>query len=107
MIVNDLGNAFNIPLTDWYPEVIPMPHIREITIRAKNRDVEDIIREAVLHTYNISEDDIKLRFSPSDFEKHRDEYPVRREFPAFIINLIGGTKKVQKMLEDMGFKVVV
>jgi len=32
---------------------------------------------------------------------------VRREFPAFIINLIGGTKKVQKMLEDIGFKIVI
>ena len=107
MIVNDLGNTFNIPLTDWYPEVIPMPHICEITIRAKNRDPEDIIREAVFNAYNINEDDIKLRFSPSDFEKSRDEYPVRREFPAFIINLIGGTKKVQKMLEDIGFKIVI
>jgi erythronate-4-phosphate dehydrogenase len=107
MIVNDLCKRFNLPLTDWYPEVIPQPHTREVTIMAKNRDPEDIIREAVLHTYNINEDDIKLRFSPSDFEKHRDEYPVRREFPAFVVNLTGGTKKTQKILEDIGFKVVV
>ena len=107
IIINDLCKSFNLPLTDWYPEVIPQPHIREITIRAKNRDPEDIIREAVLNTYNINEDDTKLRFSPSDFEKHRDEYPVRREFTAFIINLISGTKKVQKILEDIGFKVIV
>jgi erythronate-4-phosphate dehydrogenase len=107
IIINDLCRSFNLPLTDWYPEVIPQPHIREITIRAKNRDPEDIIREAVLNTYNINEDDTKLRFSPSDFEKHRDEYQVRREFTAFIINLIGGTKKVQKILEDIGFKVIV
>ena len=107
IIINDLCKSFNLPLTDWYPEVIPQPHIREITIRAKNRDPEDIIREAVLNTYNINEDDTKLRFSPSDFEKHRDEYPVRREFTAFIINLISGTKKVQKILGDIGFKVIV
>jgi erythronate-4-phosphate dehydrogenase len=69
--------------------------------------MKDIIREAVLQTYNINEDDIKLRFSPSDFEKQRGEYPVRREFPSHKINLIGGTKKIQKTLEDMGFRVVV
>ena len=107
MIINALCKSFNLPGTGWYPEVVPFPHIREITIRAKNKDPEDVIREAVFHTYNINEDDIKLRFSPSDFEKLRDEYPVRREFQAFIINLIGGTKKIQKMLEDLGFKIVV
>ena len=107
MIVNALCSSFSLPVTNWYPEVVPFPNIREITIKAKNNDPEDVIREAVFHTYNISEDDIKLRFSPSDFEKQRDGYSVRREFPAFIINLIGGTKKVQKMLEDLGFKIVI
>jgi erythronate-4-phosphate dehydrogenase len=106
MIVNALSKIFNLPVVNWYPEVIPQPHIHEIVINAKNKDPEDVIREAVLLTYNISEDDIKLRFSPSDFEKQRGEYPVRREFPSFIINLTGGTKKIQKILEDLGFRVV-
>ena len=107
MVINVLCNAFKFPLQDWYPKVIPQPHIHEITINAGNKNPEDIIREAVLQTYNINEDDIKLRFSPSDFEKQRGEYPVRREFPSHKINLIGGTKKIQKTLEDMGFRVVV
>jgi erythronate-4-phosphate dehydrogenase len=106
MIVNALSKTFDLPVVNWYPEVIPQPHIHEIAINAKNKDPEDVIREAVFLTYNISEDDIKLRFSPSDFEKQRGEYPVRREFPSFTINLIGGTKKIQKMLENMGFRVL-
>ena len=107
MIVNALGNVFNLPIKNWYPEVIPNPHINKISINAKNKDPEDIVREAVFHTYNIAEDDIKLRFSPSDFEKHRGDYPVRREFPSFFIDLTGGTRKVQKMVESLGFRVVV
>lgn len=106
MIVNALSKTFNLPIMNWYPEVIPQPHIHEIAINAKNKDQEDVIREAVFQTYNISEDDIKLRFSPSDFEKQRGEYPVRREFPSFNINLIAGTKKIQKMFENLGFRVV-
>ncbi|MBA4322310.1 MAG: 4-phosphoerythronate dehydrogenase PdxB [Odoribacter sp.] len=107
MIINALSKIFNLPLRNWYPEIIPEPHIAEITINAKNRDTEDIIRQAVFHTYSIVEDDLKLRFSPSDFEKQRGEYPVRREFPSFSIHLAGGTKKVQKMLEELGFRIVV
>jgi erythronate-4-phosphate dehydrogenase len=106
MIINALSKTFDLPVINWYPEVLPQPHIHEITINAKNKDPEDVIREAVFHTYSISEDDIKLRFSPSDFEKQRGDYPARREFPSFNIELIAGTKKIQKMLEDLGFRVV-
>jgi erythronate-4-phosphate dehydrogenase len=107
IIVNALSSTFNLPIRNWYPGIIPQPHTHEITINAKNKDPEDVIREAVFYTYDINEDDIKLRFSPSDFDKYRDEYRVRREFPAFIINLFEGTKEIQKMLEDMGFRVAV
>jgi erythronate-4-phosphate dehydrogenase len=106
MIINALSDIYNMPLRNWYPEVIPQPHIPEISINAKNRDTEDIISDAVFHTYSIIEDDIKLRFSPSDFEKLRGDYPVRREFPSYRINLDGGTKKVRKMLEDFGFVIL-
>jgi erythronate-4-phosphate dehydrogenase len=107
MVVNSLCKVFNLPLNNWYPGVIPNPHIHEISINAKNKDPEDVIREAVLHTYNISEDDIKLRFSPSDFEKLRGDYPVRREFPSFSVNLEGGTKKIEKLVGQMGFRISV
>lgn len=106
-IINDLSSVFNLPLKNWFPDVIPQPHKPEINIDTRNKDEEDITREAIFHSYDIVEDDTKLRFSPYDFEKLRGEYPVRREFPVFIINLTGGTKKARKMLEDIGFKVVI
>jgi erythronate-4-phosphate dehydrogenase len=107
MIINALSNIFKLPIKNWYPEIIPQPHKSEITINAKSKDQEDVIREAVFHTYNIMEDDTKLRFSPSDFEKQRGSYPVRREFPSFSVNMVGSTKKVRKMLEDLGFRISV
>ncbi len=106
MIVNALCEFFKLPLKNWFPEVIPHPHISELTINGKNKDPEDILREAVFHTYNISEDDIKLRFSPHDFEEQRGDYPVRREFPAFCIDLKNATTSVQKMLKDTGFNLL-
>jgi erythronate-4-phosphate dehydrogenase len=105
MIVNALSRFFNLPLKNWYPEIIPQPHIAEIALNGKNKDPEEIIREAVFHTYDITEDDFRLRFAPGDFEKLRGDYPGRREFPAFSINLNNGTKITGKMLRDLGFKL--
>ncbi|MCX6326373.1 MAG: 4-phosphoerythronate dehydrogenase PdxB [Bacteroidia bacterium] len=106
MVVNSLCRFFNLPLKKWYPEDVPQPSTPLITIDGKGKSDEDIIREAVIQTYNIDRDDIKLRFLPSDFEKQRGEYTLRREFSAYRINLKEGTDKIQKMLDLLGFKVV-
>jgi hypothetical protein len=58
-----------------------------------------------LHTYNIVEDDIRLRFDPSRFEKERENYPVRREFSFYTINLTDGNEEIKNLLENLGFKV--
>jgi erythronate-4-phosphate dehydrogenase len=106
IIVNSLCKHFNLPLKNWYPDNIPDPQHPLFSIDGIGKTDEDILREAVFHTYNIEEDNINLRFSPSDFEKQRGNYRLRREFGAFTIKLNGGTKKVRKMLEGLGFKVV-
>ncbi len=105
MVINSLCRHFNLPLKEWYPEDIPEPVKPSIKIGCKGLTDEEIIREAVFHTYNIDEDNINLRFNPSDFEKQRGDYRIRREFPAYTINLIGGTKQVKSKLEDLGFTV--
>jgi len=106
IVVNSLCRFFNLPLGDWYPKDIPVPAIQEILIEGKGKSEDDILREAVFKTYNPEEDDIRLRFSPSDFEKQRGDYPLRREFTSYTINLRGGTKKSRKMLEELGFKTI-
>jgi erythronate-4-phosphate dehydrogenase len=105
LVVNSLCKCFEIPLKNWYPENVPQPAEPVVTIDGKGKSDEDIIREAVFHTYNISGDDIKLRFSPSDFEKQRGDYPLRREFPAHTVKLKNSNQKVLKDLGTMGFKI--
>ena len=56
---------------------------------------------AVLHAYDISRDDRRLRSAPQDFEKLRGNYPVRREFPFFRVR--GGTPEALKVLTSLGF----
>ncbi|HZL76128.1 MAG TPA: 4-phosphoerythronate dehydrogenase [Bacteroidales bacterium] len=105
MIVNALCQHFNLPLKEWYPLNVPEPGNPEILIDGKGKTDEAVILEAVLHTYNIDEDNINLRFSPSDFEKQRGNYRARREFPAFSISLAHGSKQAKKVLEGLGFRV--
>ncbi len=106
MIVNALCKFFNLPLSNWYPVNAPAPATPLFSIDCIGKTDEDVIREAVFHTYNIDEDNIRLRFSPSDFEKQRDDYPVRREFTAYTVILKGGTKQTRMMLKGLGFRVV-
>jgi erythronate-4-phosphate dehydrogenase len=105
MIVKKLCELFDIPLTDWYPSEVPGDREPIITIDCNGKSNEDILRKAVIHTYNIVEDDIRLRFDPSLFEKEREDYPVRREFSYYTVNLKGGNEEIGRLLKDMGFKV--
>jgi erythronate-4-phosphate dehydrogenase len=106
MIVRNLCKSFDIPLTDWYPTEVPVSHEPVLTIDCNGKSNEDIMRKAVIHTYNIVEDDIRLRFDPSLFEKERENYPVRREFSYYTINLRNGNEEIEKLLKGLGFKVV-
>jgi erythronate-4-phosphate dehydrogenase len=106
IIVNSLCRHFNLPLKGWYPGNVPDPINPVISISCSGKTEEEILREAVFHTYNIDEDNISLRFSPYDFEKQRGDYRLRREFPAYTIKLKVGTKQISKLLKELGFQVV-
>jgi erythronate-4-phosphate dehydrogenase len=105
MVVNYLAAYFNLPLKNWYPENIPEPQSTEIEIDCKFKSDEDILREAVFTTYRLNEDITRLRIIPSDFERQRAYYPLRREFPSYTITLKRMTNEIHKTLSDMGFKI--
>ncbi len=106
IVVNSLSKFFDLPLKNWYPENVPVPLKSFVTIDSTDKTDEDVIREAVSHTYNIDDDDIRLRFSPADFEKQRGDYPLRREFSSYTVKVISGSYEVRKKLEQLGFKVI-
>ena len=105
MVVSSLGNFFGLPVKSWYPDNVPRPLVSEIVIDGKGKSNEEIIREAVQHTYNIKADDEKFRRSPSRFEKLREDYPLRREFPAYSVKLTNSSGYVRSVIEKMGFRV--
>jgi erythronate-4-phosphate dehydrogenase len=104
IVVNSLCKYFKLPLENWYPENVPLPAYPSISVNCKGKSEEDILREAVFHTYNITEDSDNLRRTPSDFEKLRGDYPLRREFASYTVELKNGSPKISQMLETIGFK---
>lgn len=104
-VVRAFSHFFNVPLKEWYPADIPAPQEPVITIDCNGKSSEEIIRKAVFHSYNILQDDVRLRFDPARFELERGDYPLRREFTAYAIKLNGGSPEVRKMLENLGFSI--
>ena len=77
MIVKDLCESFDIPLGDWYPSEIPAPPESVLIIDCNGKSTEEILRRAIFHTYNIVEDDIRLRFDPITFRKRERKLPCQ------------------------------
>ena len=104
MSVQALAKFFGIPeLDNWYPADVPKPAETAIDIDCGGKSKEQILLEAVKFTYDVREDDQRLRASPEAFEKLREEYPLRREFPVYKIELVNGTGDIAEILGKLGF----
>lgn len=104
MSVQAVSKFFRLGLENWRPEGIEMPSQPLIEIDGAGYDEQQIIAKAILHTYNIRNDDAVLRNNTSDFEKQRGDYPVRREFPAYTIRAKNVKRETIEKLKQIGFK---
>ena len=105
MIVNFLTQHFKLPQDNWFPSDVPEPENPVIRINCSGKSDEDVLREAIMHTYDISNDDKRLREALSDFEKQRAEYPIRREFRSYKVIPDGGSPSVISSLKEIGFNI--
>ncbi len=104
MSIRSLSRFFNLGIDDWEPEDIPVPPVTKLKINCRGKSDDQIISEAILGTYDILEDDIRLRNSVETFEKQRGDYPLRREFQIYTILLSEERPEVDKRLRRLGFK---
>ena len=106
MSVQAVAEALDLPCRDWRVKEIPLPaQPVEFKLDAAGKSFQQVLTEAILYTYNILDDDRRLRQSPSTFEAQRSDYPVRREFPAFTVELTNATAEQSRALSDIGFKL--
>jgi erythronate-4-phosphate dehydrogenase len=105
-IVRSLGAYFDLPVKDWEPTSVPGPNDPVLVLDCRDGSTEKLICNAILHTYDVTEDDSRFRSHPGDFEIQRDNYPVRREFLAYKLILKNGTDHVIRTIKNLGFRVI-
>lgn len=106
MSVQAIGRKFGLPCQDWVVKDIPSPQQSlSFTIDINGKTEEEVLSEAILYTYRIREDDAHLRNNISTFEQQRSSYPIRREFTAFTLSLIGSNSILVDKLRSLGFNM--
>ena len=97
----------------WTPDALmPSPTVPEVTIDARSRDEEDILREVVRQVYDIERDDRDLRAGAvaddsqraRHFDRLRREYPMRREFRFTRVRVSHGSDALIRALSRLGFQ---
>lgn len=81
----------------------PMPSAPLIELDdASGKTREELLWKAVAATYDIREDDRRLRAVPAEFEKQRGAYPLRREFTAYTVS---APPSLETLLRELGFNI--
>jgi len=104
--VRTVAEVLGLPLADWKASGIPAPvQSLEFELDADKKSMQDVLTEAVLHTYDISADSEALRADLGAFERLRGDYPIRREFTSFTVKLRGGSPQMAAKLTELGFRL--
>lgn len=104
MTIQAIAKEFGLPLTNWQPNALPMPDNPVIHLNEADEPACLTAAKAILKTYNILEDDGRLRQRPEEFEKQRGSYPVRREFHLWTVVPHPTTApETIQMLNELGF----
>ncbi|MBN2166555.1 MAG: 4-phosphoerythronate dehydrogenase PdxB [Marinilabiliaceae bacterium] len=106
MVIQALSKKFNLPLKNWYPNNIPIPPDYNLFLNCKQLTNEQAISKIILHTYPIRRDDNTLRNSIKTFETQRGNYPLRREFGVYQLNLNNASDSLITKLKHIGFNQI-
>jgi erythronate-4-phosphate dehydrogenase len=105
LAVKAINSFFRLGLENWKPQSIPSPQNDTINIDCKGLSHQEILCRAIEATYKVNEDNLRLKNSPKDFENQRGNYPIRREFLAYTLNLKNEDKSIVEKLKLLGFNL--
>ena len=87
-------------LENWSNAILPDPVYPEVIDLAGVSEVDEALKKAVLHAYDIRRDCAALAAAPGEFEALRGNYWVRREFSAYtVVNAPAGAVDGLKKLD--------
>ena len=88
MSLRALDRYFKLGLEEWYPSDVPLPTDPVIQCDCSGKTEVEILKEIYLQTYDIRQDNSRLRKDIAKFEYLRESYPLRREPAAYSVHLI-------------------
>ncbi len=106
MSVQAVSKFFKLGIDNWKPYKIEQVDDNEIIINCSVRGEEAVLKNAIIGTYDIKADDLELRKNIENFEQLRNEYPIRREFHAFILKLLNCRDDIREKCATLGFEVI-
>jgi erythronate-4-phosphate dehydrogenase len=105
MSVQAVSRFFNLGIDNWQCKNVELPESVDQRIDGEGKTDQQIFEEAILSTYDIREDDKRIRASVDTFEKQRGDYPVRREFTSYTIHADNIPEATVEKLKAMGFNI--
>lgn len=106
MVVQAVSSFLNLPLTDWCVYDLPVPEKELIRVDVKDKNVEEVLADAVLGSYPIMTDDANLRADKTKFQELRSNYMIRREPEYWKVQLMNDDGNYKRILKDIGFKII-
>jgi len=104
--VSAVSRFFGLGIDDWEPPGIEPPENPVIELNGEGYSADSLLGQAILATYRIEDDDAALRKDPNLFERLRGDYPVRREFSSYTVEVANVEPEIISRLEKLGFRVV-
>ena len=105
MSVHAISKFFGLGLENWQPSGVEQPANPVFELDGSGLSEQEIVAKAILHTYDIRNDDQALRKNTAQFEQLRGDYPTRREFAAFTIRPKNVDEETLGVLKELGFIV--
>lgn len=105
MSVRAVSNFFGLELNKWAPFGVELPKNPSFKLNGIGLSEQEILSAAILHTYDVRSDDAAFRKNPERFEQLRGDYPVRREYRAFVIRTENIEKTTCDKLKELGFQI--
>jgi erythronate-4-phosphate dehydrogenase len=106
MSVRAVSKFFGLGLDSWSPIALPEPSESTLSIDAKHKSKQQILTQLILHAYDIMADDARLRDDVIGFEQQRGNYPIRREFSAYSVQVKNADAKLVEAIKLLGFKIL-
>jgi len=105
MSVQAISQFFGLGLENWQPSGVEQPENPVVELDGTGLSEQEIFAKAILHTYDIRNDDQDFRKNTAQFEQLRGDYPTRREFPAFTIVPKNIEKETLEVLKKLGYNI--